>query len=1134
VTREEIPVFDVCGPLPTGITILEASAGTGKTFTIAALAARYVAEGVRLEKMLLVTFTRMATGELRSRVRERLVSAERGLRLHLAGAPLPADDTVLATLAEGPDEEIANRQRRLADALADFDAATIDTIQGFCGHVLSGLGVAGDTERDVEFVEDLKDLLTEVVDDLYVRRFHRHDGMPPITLEEAMTVARRAVNNPDAAVEPTGLKYENPVAMKVRLADAVRREVDRRKRRGGLITYHDQLTRLEATLTDDEREAAARARLRERYRVALVDEFQDTDQTQWHIFRAVFGSDGADLILIGDPKQAIYSFRGADVYAYLTASSEAGVKATLGTNWRSDEQLIDAYDALFGNAELGHKDISYRREVKAPEAHAEPGMDGAPVPTALRLRVAGRDSRLMRLTDKGYAGKQSAKAHIADDLAADVVRLLSSGARVAVRHPERADEEWEAIEPRHVAVLVQTNKDAELVRSELAAVGVPAVISGGGSVFDTQPARDWLRLLEALERPTAPGRARAAVLTPFFGWTAKEVTGAGDHEWEEVHSELHQWSGVLTRRGVATLLETVTLQKRMPERVLAYDGGERDMADVRHLGELLHAAAVADKLGPTALAAWLRRRIAESDRDRDSEERSRRLESDAEAAQVLTVHRSKGLEFPVVYCPFLWSAAYIPDKEPPIYHDPDNGDRRTIDLRGKRSRGWRHYYAEQRDEELRLAYVALTRARHQAVVWWAGSYEGRESPLSRLLLGRSEDGRIQDAVYVPEDDDMVALLEELAAGAPGCISVERSTGGDGTLWEPSSRPDAQLTASHFGRELDVHWRRLSYTSLTARTHEPRVASEPDDRRITDEGEPDTVEAVDAEIGTDDPLGLRDVPSLLRDMPGGADVGTFVHRVLQDVDFASNDLASDLADAARRGLRGSSLDVGLRSELVAGLEAALATPLGELAGGWALRDFGLDDRVDELAFEFPVVGGDQPTGAATVAGIADVLRRQIAAEEPVAGYGNRLDDPVLAATLRGYMAGNIDLVLRLPAPQGASRFAVIDYKTNWLGFDGLPLSAWHYRPEALSEAMQRRHYPLQALVYSVALHRYLRWRLPGYDIAEHFAGILYLFVRGMTGQHCPAVDGQPCGVFSWRPADELVTDLSDLLDRGDQL
>ena len=443
--------------------------------------------------------------------------------------------------------------------------------------------------------------------------------------------------------------------MRARLADAVRRELSLRKQRAGVMTYDDLLTRLDAILAGPGGSEVIR-RLRARFAVVLVDEFQDTDPVQWNIVRRAFGDAGA-LVLIGDPKQAIYAFRGADVFAYLEAAHAAGTRATLGTNRRSDQALIDAYDALFGGARLGHDAIVYRR-VKATAEHQAPRLAGAGA--ALRIRQVHRDEPDIVTTQHGYARNQSARDHIAIDLAADLVRLLSSDARIAGRR----------VEPGDVAVLVGRNRSAAQVRDALEAVDVPAVINGAGSVFGTAPAVEWLRLLEALERPASSPRARAAALTPFLGWTAERVATAAEPEWEAVHRRLHDWARVLRLRGVASLGEAIALAEGLPERVLATVEGERHLTDLRHVAQLLHQAATAEGLGTTALAAWLRRRIAEAGQDTSDEDRSRRLESDAAAVQVLTIHRSKGLEFPIVYLPFLWEPSFIPKAEPVAFHDP--------------------------------------------------------------------------------------------------------------------------------------------------------------------------------------------------------------------------------------------------------------------------------------------------------------------------------------------------------------------------------------------------------------------------------------------------------------------------------
>ncbi|HUP70087.1 MAG TPA: UvrD-helicase domain-containing protein [Acidimicrobiales bacterium] len=1140
-TVEAIAPFDSCGPLPQGVTVLEASAGTGKTFTIAALAARYVAEGTPLEHLLLVTFTRMATGELRDRVRERLVRTERGLSTATAGATPGApgdDDGIVAMLADAPPEVVEVRRQRLAAALADFDAATIATTHEFCHHVLNGLGVAGDVDRDVVFVENPNDLVDEVVADFYVRKFHR-DGNPAFDLAEALRIAHTAVSNHDAALEPLAAPPGSVPDLRRRLAQAVRDEVGRRRRRAGVLTYDDLLTRLRDTLADPVRGAVACRRLSERYRVVLVDEFQDTDPVQWEILRRAFAGGGSTLVLIGDPKQAIYAFRGADVYAYLQAAREAGSRATLAVNWRSDQNLLDAYDALFGGARLGHEEIAYRK-VRAAEPNEQPGVVGAPG-AALRVRVVHRAEAGVALTPTGYLNAKAARAHVAADVAGDVARLLSSGARLTRESPTPG-QAVAPLRPGHIAVLVHRHREAALVRDALQAVGVPAVINGAGSVFATPMATEWLRFLEALERPTAAGPAHAAALTVFLGWPAHRVATASDDDWENLHSRLHRWAGVLRRRGVASLLQTVIRAEGLPARMLARIDGERRLTDLGHVGQLLHAAATAEQLGITALTGWLRQRIDDTGTDADAEDRTRRLESDAEAVQVLTIHRSKGLEFPVVYCPYLWDPGWMDEGEPPVYHDAAAGDRRTVDVGGSGparflDHRWQ-YVTEKRGEELRLAYVALTRAQHQAVVWWAGTYHCRDSALCRLLFRPAGSGEVAVGIdTTPEDDAVHARFSELAAQAAGCISVERTGGGDGGLWPGDTELPAELAAGSFERVLDVRWRRTSYSGITAGLHGAvaPVASEPEEAVLADEVLPTTAPrsgAAAGAAGTDpDEIRLRAVPSLLADMPGGVGPGTFVHSVLERLDFTSAELDTDLAAGIEREATRISTDIGDPLQVAAGLRAAIETPLGPLVDDVRLRDIATGDRVDELAFELPLVGGDAPTGMVSVAQIAALLREHLAPEDALAGYADHLEDPLLQDGLRGYLSGSLDLVLRMGDAGGVPRFAVVDYKTNRLGGEGEELSAWHYRPAALTVAMYRSHYPLQALLYTAALHRYLRWRLPGYSAEANLAGVLYLFVRGMSGPGTPRVDANPCGVFAWRPPPAMVEALSDLLDRG---
>ena len=1161
--------FDLCGALPPpGVTVLEASAGTGKTFTIAGLVTRFVAEGVPIASVLAVTFTRMATGELRDRVRARLVSAESGLsRLLEGGAAPPDDDSLLALLATGSPEEVAARRQRLATALTSFDEATITTTHGFCQLMLGALGVTGDVAQGATLLEDPRDLVEQVVDDLYVRWTLRHNEAPSFDRRQAVEIARAAVENPETPL--VGGPDDTPAGLRWRLATGVQREVGRRLLEENLLTFDDLLVRLKEALCDPERGAAAAARLRSRYGVVLVDEFQDTDPVQWDIVRTAFGTGQTRLVLIGDPKQAIYAFRGADVFSYLDAVRLADRRYTLGQNWRSDAGLLAALDALLDPVRLGHQEIQFR-PVSAAPSHERPGLLGAPAAEPLRARLVPTRESGLETTRSGQIRKQSAVELVAQDLAADVVGVLGSGARLVSYADDGAERVERRVTPGDVAVLVATNAQARLVQKALRLAGVPAVVTGTESVLSTPAARDWLALLEATEQPASRARAVAVALTPFLGMTGDDVAAADELEWEALHARLHRWNALLRRRGVASLFRTVLADEGVPGRLLQERDGERKMTDLGHIAQLLHVEASAAQHGPTALRAWLARRIEEAAAGREgasAEDRSRWIDSDADAVQVLTIHRSKGLEFPVVYCPFLWDAAPGKKGRPVVFHDPADGMRRKLDVAG--IDGGSDYdlhfqlqRQEERGEALRSLYVALTRAKHQVVLWWIQATDSHQSPLGRLLLARDGDGEVAaSSPRAPRDDEVRALFERLAATAPGLVGIEQVATRSVPRAGWSSRVAhvaAPLGTAPFGRSFELGWTRTSYSGITALVHggpdaegaEGAEGAENDHEDLGTIDEPlagapagtgagaagGVWDGWDGPDGAGEPS-MRDVRSLWSDLPSGTGIGTFVHRVLERIDFTAPDLEGEIA----RRISGSGtppLEASAPLEpLVAALRASITTPLGPLPGGISLAQIGRADRIDEMGFELPLAGGDRP-GAARGVSTRDMARlfelhEAAGSKNALAGYAQRLRDPLLETGLRGYLTGSLDLVFRTPTQHrgdgGTWRYFVADYKTNRLGPDDEVLSAWHYRPAALRAEMLRMHYPLQAILYLVALHRYLRWRLRDYDPEVHLGGVLYLFLRGMSGPGTPAVDGTPCGVFSWRPPAALVTGMSELFE-----
>ena len=1123
--------FDLYGPLPSGTTVLEASAGTGKTYTIASLTARFLAEGeVELSQLLLVTFGRMATNELRLRVRARLVSVEAALAAALAGSPVATADPLVTLLTAVDADELGRRRGRVARALADFDAATIATTHEFCLQMLDGLGVLGDREPQAVFVEQVTDLTREVATDLYLRRYATWES-PPMTYPEAVDIAQQAVAAGHARLVPTADNGESGnhsgAVERVAYAEAARMEVAARLRSGRLFSYDDMLTRLRDALADPERGPVAADRLRERYRVVMVDEFQDTDPIQWEILRRAF-VDRSTLILIGDPKQAIYAFRGADVYSYLDAVATADRVQTLATNRRSDAALLDGLDALMGGAALGEPEIVVQPVRAAHQARRLTSQSAPATAVPVRIRVIPHPPDADRVASVAVH-----RPRITADLVADITAALTSDLHLNV------DGDRRRLRPADVAVLVRTNHRGEAIRDALVAAKVPAVLLGSGSVFDSALAEDWLTLLVALEQPRQ-ATIRQAALTCFVGWTFADLAAADEPRLSDLTSRVRRWSRVLAGRGVAALVETISSDMRLVERLLAHTGGERRLTDLRHLGQSLHAAMVSGQLGVSALVEWLRARMAEA-RASAAPEGTRRLETDERAVSVLTVHRSKGLEFPLVYLPDAWDRHVTSTDEGAILRlhdrsagsDPASRGECALDVGGRwgpaRSDRWRRSQAEDAGEDLRLFYVAATRAQCQLITWWAPSYNTPASALQRLLY-RPTDGEV--SVPAPAYDVEGDPLGGRDLGPQ--VTLEALTERASADWH-SSMPDAgPLTVRRFDRVLDTEWRRTSYSGLTAAVHgaEPvaGVASEPEPAKEDDESaalaEPDGL-VVAAPAGGGD-LALA---SPMADLPSGAEFGVAVHAVLEAVNPQAPDLAAELRHAAQTVLARLPAGSFTADQLADGLVPAFATPLGPLAGDRTLADIPRRDRMAELGFELPLAGGEVTRSDLRLADLVPLLREHLSFPDPLAAYPDALADPALAdQTLRGFLTGSIDAVLRVPGPDGEPRYLVVDYKTNWLGpLDGPPLTVGQYTPSRMAGAMVRAHYPLQALLYAVAVHRLLRWRQPGYDPSRHLGGVLYLFVRGMAGPTTPVVDGVPCGVFSWRPPGKLVAALSDRLD-----
>ena len=1150
--------FDVADDFSGVTTVVEASAGTGKTYALSGLAVRMLADGVvTTSQILVVTFTRAATAELRSRIRERLVDA----CTFLDGSMDPGDDGLFGALAES---DAAQKRQRLEVALSDFDEMTVSTIHGFAQQMLASMGAAVGVDPDLTLMAD-DDALRQAAcaDLLAIEADHGHAAAELPSLDELVSVVKELQNMPDLIIEPDPTAADesaDPVALvRSRLATAAMVRIDSQRRAVGARGYGELLTDLRDALTGETGEAAI-AEVRGRFRVALIDEFQDTDAIQWKIFATLFDHDpDASLVLVGDPKQAIYQFRGADIHTYMEVVSGDVDLRDLTTNWRADEAVIRSLGVVFDGAEFG-RNIDFRPVGFAVQhrGHALRRSDGTAAP-ALKIRLAlGADLKRNKPSGDNPANivANSAAWAIRTDMAAQLIDLFDH------HRLEDGTADGRAVSPGDVAVLTRTKTEAGEFARTLIDCGIPAVVLSGSSVLDTAAARQWELLLEAVALPSDRRRARAASLTCFGPFaSADDLAGADEAALEDLQDRLQRWSEVLTTDGVAAFVRHVFSEASVAARVLVRPDGERLLTDLDQLADLFEQTCGTGPSSSAVLLAALSQPVTKIDVDDDPTKR--RVETDADAVQIMTMHVSKGLEFPIVCCPGLYKIGPEAANHA-LYFDAERGQR-VLDLEPKRvkttelggsAKSPRALAASENDEDrLRLLYVAMTRAQQQTIVWWSRMSSSARAPLTRLLYGRDTTGAIDldtyrgERIALPDDDDALRRLDVLMAKGAGTIDVGVHGRANLSVWsapgaDHTSAPTLEL--AHLGHPLDRRANRWSFSAITAHEDptsvqaassvDPSVPIPPGGDEGTPEAEPidgptdatSTGAALTAAL--DDPT-----VSQLSTLPAGTAFGTLVHEILERVDFTDDELPVVVDDEITRELawRTTSLiPVGLagadrsrgRALLRDGLVGVITSPLGSAFDGKRLCDVGWTDRLSEMSFELHLTASTPPVSEKSIGGL---LLDGLAADDPYRSWAESLATGRFGVDLAGHLTGSIDLIVRVGTPT-APRFVVVDYKTNRLHDRNVVPLPDNYGADRMADAMVQHHYPLQALLYSVALHRYLRWRLPGYEPAKHLGGAAYLFVRGMAGPEVTVTEGEPNGVCRWAIPAPVVVALSDLL------
>ncbi len=1179
-----------------GRALIEASAGTGKTWSIGMLYLRLLLEtGLGVERILVTTFTVAAAQELRERLRRRLAEAEHWLQcprdvFEREAAAVPLAAWLAAHRADDDCTALALRRVRLARA--DIDRAPIATIHALCQRIGRDYPLeSGARFGDERLVAD-EDLRCECVEDFWRNRYlvagvdvdadeealfragpqgllrdigtiaasgdrwDEPDGLAdlrrrqaallvPAKVDRLRTLASwRELYGPgksalskrlaaiadlltgddpwadvaqklDGTFDPESIDDQQSDSAPLRLRDdplirelqalrdvlklhatfvrgrvlaqaaaACREGVPQRATRRGVATFAMLIDRIHARLAEPVAGAILADRLFDAFPVALVDEFQDTDTLQYAIFDRIYrdaaGATRGTLVMIGDPKQAIYGFRGGDIGAYLQASRQVRRRWSLATNQRSASALVAALNGFYGgHGGFGNAGIDYQTVQAAGRADRTPyriGADVASEPLVLHLfRDDWRDA-----AGKQVNGVSLLHERALDDCANDIAARLADAAQTIGGRP---------LVPGDIAVLVPTNKDVVALRRRLRERNVPCAGGGRGSVFDSEAADDIELLLHAVLNAEDERAVRGALTTRLLGADLAAIRRWLDEpvSFERELERFVEWRALARSRGVLALLGAVLASRA--GALLAGAEGERMLTDLRHLGELL-AAEEPRQQGLEGLSAWYAtiRREGSDDDTVATDARRLRIESDAGRVQLATIHASKGLEFPIVYLPLAWRVQDISGaRMPKVLRYRDDDGRLRIDIGScafvaNRDR----HFSDGLDERLRLFYVAMTRAVHALHVYWVdrgcmpadgivdAATAWKVPAINVVLAAAMRRLRIGFAA------DAESAVRALGGKLPG-VSVVGAFDGEPVRLPASARGASAGSVQAPAPAVRAFEWQHSFTSIARGI----AAGLPDDGGAADESGADDAAATLAAI--DDPriLALQAwrgprfgdaIHALFEFAPVGAPWPLWRDRIAKTLDAHGLRAATDEGDPCAR--------VG---ELIDRCRSA------DLGG---VRLDAIDARVAEFEFLFPV--GDVPVSRLRALcvrhGCADVVPATL----------DRMH-------LNGMLGGFIDLVF---ASDG--RYHVLDYKTNWLG-TGLDA----YAGAGLDAAMAAHHYPLQALIYTVALHRHLRQRLRGYDPRSHLGDSWYLFVR--------AVGLAPdSGVWRRRWPSDLIEALDDAL------
>ncbi|WP_434103459.1 exodeoxyribonuclease V subunit beta [Haemophilus influenzae] len=1205
---ERIPLNPITLPL-NQISLIEASAGTGKTYTIGSLYLRLLLKAgennfsrpLNVEEILVVTFTEMATEELKKKIRERITDAIDKLIAFAETQDKSAfkNDEFLTALCH--DLDIFEAIHRLKLAEQNMDLAAIYTIHGFCRRMLMQYAFHSGIHFNLELIKDQSDLLVRFANEFWREHFY------PLDFESANFIATELVspanvlsllkadlgkdlqveienkqalsvpiqiflpqylggyqkalnelkafwlesadeisaiitnelvkdypkdqlkslnrkkyqvkrlgdwinkinqwsNNPrDYQINTTLKDYFLQSSIEKNCEESTDKNKDKKpatpfyspifaeleKRVNALMTpdllskltlYHyrqglqqklsdyklnhqeksfDDLLRLLCEALQGAQGDELAEMIRFQYPFAMIDEFQDTDSQQYAIFSKIYRDNpekNTGFIMIGDPKQAIYRFRGADIFTYLKASDEAQSRFELTKNYRSEKNLVDGVNALFDfpQSPFIYQNINFTA-VDSRDDH-------------LRFYLNGKAEPAYRfyLTESDKVNK----TEMAKICAISIQHWLKSA--VENQAVFQNEDTCKTLQAANIAVLVRDKNEAALVKNELQKLGIASVyLSDQNSVFDSNVAKELAWVLKAClnvaERPILN-----AIATALFGLNAADIHQIQQNEayWQRWADSFAQYQQTWQRQGILAMLHQILLEQGISERLLSQATGERDLTDFLHLAEILQQAATLHE-SEAALLSWFEKQIQGEGR----QEAQIRLESERQLVKIVSIHKSKGLEYDLVWLPFLAAPSKDPSKKDiNIYYSKER-DETLWDIE---NRNLNALCEETFAEELRLLYVALTRAKYQMAFALPTQFDKKWNAL-HYVLSQGEIGK-EIALSVPKDTE--TLLQTFKEKMQDNVKICTKPNLEAFPALSINTKNDDFKAAEFTGNIEQDWRITSFTSIEQAHRRQNYFTESAGKKhavFDDAKDYDSQNSIEISTAL-----LNESESSILDLPRGKQVGTALHRHFENCYFS--DLANtEEIDKLRQSLQ---LDETFTEPLQNWLQQISHTPLSNEIG-IALADLANKDCIKEMPFYLAIRAHFD----------VEAFNRALKAHHHLPS------EPLQFEQIQGMVRGSIDLVFR-----HNGKYYLVDYKSNFLGS-----TLASYNQEALKKEMLHSHYDWQYLIYTLALHRYLKNVLPRYDYDRNFGGVFYLFLRGMNGE-------PQSGVFYDRPSVELITEL----------